>query len=50
MPESMIYVNGKIVPKSEANVNVFEERVTHGWAAYKGIRVYEGRILELFIF
>ena len=47
MPEPMIYVNGKTVTKSEAKVSVFDEGVTHGWAVYEGIRVYEGRILEL---
>jgi branched-chain amino acid aminotransferase len=47
MPETMIYVNGKMLPKSEAKISVFDEGVTHGWAVYEGIRVYGGRILEL---
>lgn len=47
MSDPMIYVNGNMVPKSEAKISVFDEGVTHGWAVYEGIRVYEGRILEL---
>jgi branched-chain amino acid aminotransferase len=45
--EPLIYVNGELVPKSEAKVSVFDEGVTHGWAVYEGIRVYDGRIVEL---
>lgn len=47
MAEPLIYVNGELVPKSEAKISVFEEGVTHGWAVYEGIRVYDGRIVEL---
>ncbi len=43
----MIYVNGELVAKSEAKISVFDEGVTHGWAVYEGIRVYDGRIVEL---
>jgi len=43
----LIYVNGELVPKSEAKISVFDEGVTHGWAVYEGIRVYDGRIVEL---
>lgn len=45
--EPLIYVNGELVPKSEAKISVFDEGVTHGWAVYEGIRVYDGRIVEL---
>ncbi len=47
MAEPLIYVNGELVPKSEAKISVFDEGVTHGWAVYEGIRVYDGRIVEL---
>jgi branched-chain amino acid aminotransferase len=47
LSEPLIYVNGEIVPKSEAKISVFDEGVTHGWAVYEGIRVYDGKILEL---
>ena len=42
-----VYLNGELVPKSEARVSCFDEGVTHGWAVYEGIRVYDGKILEL---
>ena len=41
------YINGDLVPKSEAKINCFDEGVTHGWAVYEGIRVYDGKILKL---
>jgi branched-chain amino acid aminotransferase len=47
LPEPLIYVNGELVPKSMAKISVFDEGVTHGWAVYEGIRVYDGRIVEL---
>lgn len=47
MSEVLTYINGKMVPKSEAKVNCYDEGVTHGWAVYEGIRVYDGKILEL---
>jgi len=47
LAEPLIYVNGELVPKSEAKISVFDEGVTHGWAVYEGIRVYDGRIVEL---
>jgi len=47
LSEPLIYVNGALVPKSEAKISVFDEGVTHGWAVYEGIRVYDGRIVEL---
>ena len=42
-----VYVNGQLVPKSEARISCFDEGVTHGWAVYEGIRVYDGKILHL---
>lgn len=47
MSEPLVYVNGEMVPRREAKVSVYDEGVTHGWAVYEGIRVYDGRILEL---
>ena len=47
LAEPLIYVNGELVPKSEAKISVFDEGITHGWAVYEGIRVYDGRIVEL---
>lgn len=42
-----VYVNGKIVPRSEAKINCFDEGILHGWAVYDGVRVYDGKILKL---
>ena len=42
-----VYVNGGLVPKAEAKISCFDEGVTHGWAVYEGIRVYDGKILKL---
>src|SRR3989304_5709795 len=44
---NMAYLNGKLVPRSEAKVSCFDEGVTHGWAVYEGLRVYNGKILTL---
>ena len=42
-----VYLNGELVPKSEAKVSCFDLGVTHGWAVYEGIRVYDGSVLSL---
>jgi branched-chain amino acid aminotransferase len=42
-----VYLNGKLVQRSEAAISCFDEGVTHGWAVYEGIRVYDGKILHL---
>ena len=47
LAEPLIYVNGELVPKNEAKISVFDEGITHGWAVYEGVRVYDGRIVEL---
>lgn len=44
---NLAYLNGKIVPRSEAKISCFDRGVTHGWAVYEGIRVYDGGILRL---
>ena len=42
-----VYLNGQLVPKNEARVSCFDEGLTHGWAVYEGIRVYDGKILHV---
>jgi branched-chain amino acid aminotransferase len=42
-----VYVNGDLVPKADAKINCFDEGVTHGWAVYEGVRVYDGKIIKL---
>ncbi|MEO1008068.1 MAG: branched-chain-amino-acid transaminase [Planctomycetota bacterium] len=43
----MVYVNGQIVPKSEASVNVFDHGLLYGDGVFEGIRVYNGKIFML---
>jgi branched-chain amino acid aminotransferase len=47
MSEVLVNINGEMIRKSEAKINCYDEGVTHGWAVYEGIRVYDGCILEL---
>jgi branched-chain amino acid aminotransferase len=44
--EELTYVNGKIVSKNQAKISCFDEGVTHGWAVYEGLRVYNGKIIR----
>ena len=43
----LIYLNGKLVPKEEATVSVFDHGVLYGDGVFEGIRVYEGTIFRL---
>ena len=43
----LVYVNGHIVPRSEAKVSVFDSVVQGGDAVWEGLRVYKGRIAAL---
>ncbi len=43
----LIYMNGKLVPKEEANVSVFDHGLLYGDGVFEGIRVYEGNIFRL---
>jgi len=42
-----VYVGGKIVPRDQAKVSVFDSVVQGGDAVWEGIRVYGGRIFQL---
>ena len=42
----MVYVNGKLLPKSQAAVNVFDHGLLYGDGVFEGIRVYKGRIFK----
>ena len=44
--ENYAYVNGEIVSSSEAKVSCFDRGVTHGWAVYEGLRVYDGLLVQ----
>jgi branched-chain amino acid aminotransferase group I len=43
----IVHVGGKLKPRSEASVSVFDSVVQGGDAVWEGIRVYDGRIAEL---
>lgn len=42
----LIYVNGKIVPKSQAMVSVYDHGLLYGDGVFEGIRVYGGKIFK----
>jgi branched-chain amino acid aminotransferase len=42
-----VYVDGKIVPKDEALVSVFDHGFLYGDGIFEGIRVYEGNVFRL---
>ncbi|HUF11140.1 MAG TPA: aminotransferase class IV [Rhodothermales bacterium] len=42
-----VYVGGRIVPRAEARVSVFDSVVQGGDAVWEGIRVYDSRIFQL---
>ena len=42
-----IYFNGKLVPKEEAAVSVFDHGLLYGDGVFEGIRFYGGRVFRL---
>ncbi len=42
----LIYVNGRIVPRSQATVSVYDHGLLYGDGVFEGIRVYNGRIFK----
>jgi len=42
----LIYVNGKIVPKSQAMVSVYDHGLLYGDGVFEGIRIYNGKIFK----
>ncbi len=42
-----VWVDGEIVPRSEAKVSVFDSVVQGGDAVWEGVRVYNGRVFAL---
>ena len=43
----MIWMNGELVPKSEAKVSVFDHGFLYGDGVFEGIRVYSGNVFKL---
>jgi branched-chain amino acid aminotransferase group I len=42
-----VHVGGKLTPRAEAKVSVFDSSVQGGDACWEGLRVYDGRIFKL---
>ncbi|MDV7393350.1 aminotransferase class IV, partial [Arthrospira platensis SPKY1] len=43
----LISINGKLYPREEARISVFDSAVQGGDAVWEGLRVYRGRIFHL---
>src|ERR1700684_3175983 len=46
-PSNLVYVDGRIVPRAEAKVSVWDRGFQSGDAAYEGLRVYRGGVFQL---
>src|SRR3990172_2715402 len=42
-----IYLDGKLVPKEQATVSVFDHGFLYGDGVFEGIRVYDGNVFRL---
>lgn len=45
--ELLIWLDGKLVPRSQATVSVFDHAVLYGDGCFEGIRAYGGRVFKL---
>src|SRR4029077_10843904 len=45
--EPIIYLDGKLVPESEAKISVFDHGLLYGDGIFEGIRFYNGRVFRL---
>ena len=43
----LVHVDGRLVPRDEAKVSVFDSSVQGGDAVWEGLRVYDGRVFAL---
>jgi branched-chain amino acid aminotransferase len=44
---TVVYINGRIVPKDEAVISVFDHGVLYGDGVFEGIRAYNGKAFRL---
>ncbi len=44
--DPLIWLDGKLVPKPEAKISVYDHGVLYGDGVFEGIRLYNGRIFE----
>ena len=45
--ELKIYLDGALVPESQAKVSVFDHGLLYGDGVFEGIRFYNGRVFRL---
>ncbi|MCX7665563.1 MAG: branched-chain-amino-acid transaminase [Gemmataceae bacterium] len=43
---NLIYINGKLFPKEEAKVSVYDHGLLYGDGVFEGIRVYSGKVFR----
>lgn len=46
-PEQWAHINGKLLPKANASVSIYDHGFLYGDGAFEGIRVYKGNIFRL---
>ncbi|TWT48470.1 branched-chain-amino-acid transaminase [Botrimarina hoheduenensis] len=44
---SLVSINGKLVPKAEATVSVFDHGLLYGDGVFEGMRIYSGKVFRL---
>ena len=47
MTERLVYINGELVPESEAKISVFDHGFLYGDGVFEGIRAYKGVVFKL---
>lgn len=47
MSELLIYINGELVPESQATISVFDSGFNFGDGVFEGMRVYDGKVFAL---
>lgn len=47
MDKMMIYIDGQLVPETEAKISVFDHGLLYGDGVFEGIRFYNGRVFRL---
>ena len=47
MASPRVWMNGKLVDKSEAKVSVYDHGLLYGDGVFEGIRVYDGKVFRL---
>ncbi len=45
--QRLIWINGNLIPRSEAKVSVFDHGFLYGDGVFEGIRIYNGQIFKL---